>query len=39
VTDIGRHIKGGYSVTIERYDDAVDAMIAHITAAGYRVLF
>ncbi len=35
VTDISRPSRGGYSVSFDRSSDLFDAMIAHISAAGY----
>ena len=35
VTDISRHSRGGYSVTFDGSCDLFDAMIAHLSDAGY----
>lgn len=35
VTKIERHVRGGYSVIVDR-DGTVDEVLAHLTAAGYR---
>ena len=37
VTEIQRHTRGGYSVSVER-DGSVDELVAHIQAAGYSLV-
>lgn len=37
VTEIQRHVRGGYSVSVDR-DGTVDELLAHIQAAGYRLV-
>jgi hypothetical protein len=37
VTEIKRHARGGYSVSVE-HDGSVDELLAHIHAAGYRLV-
>lgn len=35
VTDIVRHVRGGYSVTVDASNDSIEEMLAHISVAGY----
>jgi len=39
VKEVKKHVKGGYSVTLERSGSTDEEIISRLTSSGYRIVF